>query len=374
MLSILIIYNRKSEHSLLTFILLLICMIYPTTMIMLIPSLFMWLIYQKIRFKKKILASITAIFAFILLYGVVYFLNGNINLSAVSTTQALEQPDSDPGLIQATIIHFTQNSIKVILEPFIFFVYQIVSYVPFLLLLAAIIRRQKPDLKKYFQQHQTLFSFLIIAFIIGSYGRSLLSFTENGPQLTNNFFHPLFILVATIVVIGSIYQANKKILLGGLSIVILILGLNIPRAILFYKAKLETNDFEFLVNKLNEDVNESEIAFVSTENSNSTYVYYPYAHLRWYIRNYFPSSLSPLYLMDNFDSKYWERNRVPTKSKYYDDLVNKQKTIPEVIEEYKIKYLLIENKYTASVDLGTDLKYSSKQLCDFLFIEFDYDN
>lgn len=371
-LSVLLWYYRKSDTNIITLILLLTAIVYPTTIIMLIPALIVWLIYLWLKYNFSVRQNIYWVLSFVITMVFVVLVNNCLSKNSAFFYENIPERISQPGMMETIVYYFRNNYLKVLFEPFIFLVYQLLSYSLFILLFIFHLRIKNISPKKLINDHLILISFLIFAFLIGSIGRALLGFTENGRQITNNFFHPLFILMSSYLLIKTLWDTNaRKLILFSFFIVAVILGLNIPRAVLLYKDPISLNDHLFLLNKLKN--NSSELAFVSIKNNNSTYVYYPFAHLRWFMRDYFPSSLSQELLINRLDEKNYEK--WPSKySKYYKDIIVNGKTIPEVIKANQIPYVVIENQLIDSIDVQQFSTFKATQLRDFIFYEFSYQN
>ncbi len=347
---------RKSSYPVIAFIILLISLVYPLTIILFIPTLLLWLLSLKYILKYKISHA---------LWGIILFIFSFLIISLINKSPEIKSIDLRPILISFV----KENLLVIIFEPLIYLLYQIISFSPFLILLFIYLKEYKINLRSLIAENEIILLFLFICFILGSYGAALLGFTPDGRQFLTNFYFPLQILVASLILIKSLTALNKfKIRLFSSILLIILFGLNIPRVIQIYKKTVNKKDFQILIGKFSN--NTDEIAFISTRNTNSTYVYAPYGHLRWYIKDYFPSSLSLKFLQNEIKIKNIVGQLPTNNAKYYNDLMVKNKNISEIISENRIRFLIVENKFIDSLYLKGNLKYTITRLEKHRLYEF----
>jgi hypothetical protein len=355
----LLFIHRKSKHQIITLLLLLIALIYPTTILLIVPTLFICLIINWVFFNQK------GYFEILITSFVFLFFNSRRLLNETVPSVAT----NEPGLFSAIIDYASNNYLTIIVEPFVYFAYLLLSLAPFMIIFAFYFKQNRFKVKQVFESHRFLIIYLFLGFFVGAFGSSLIGFTQDGRQLLTNFYFPVYILFGTLV-LGKSILGTKPLKLFGFGLLLLTIALNSPRVFMHYKTPVNIKDYEFLISKF--ENNRDEITFISTKNNNSTYVYIPYPHLRWYIKDYFPTSLSLGFLKNKLGTDNIERHGQLYRAKYSRELIIEEKSIPDIIRENRIRFLIVEEGYVDSLSFDQNLTFKKTKLEDHLFFEFTH--
>ena len=326
---------------------------YLPTMVLLIPSMACWYVFNVIvkdtRHNKIILVS--------------------IGILGISFAWILWQTHSDnvfSSSILSLIYQYFANDWSrlyiLIKEPVLRTGWIFLTHLPFIVLGLYIFRVR---LKSLLRSHSYLISFVTIAYILGVSGIALISFTNNGDQLMRNLFDPLFILTSTIVLVLGLFKSKDRItqILAYLTLSIVIVFNVYPtfRAGNHLNLKAHLQFKSLLSNKLNNVVFVNNQEFYKNTRRKNIYFIMPYHNLRGFFRGYFPQSLSLDKIKMSTLRDLLESEPIIKNANYYNQIVKLKKRPEKIIEQDSIMFIFVENniKDTELVDFLADYrKYS----------------
>jgi len=318
-----------------------IAVIYPPTMITIVPSLFIWMFYA--LYNKEFGAAKNSFFICgIIIAGMLY----------VVFNEALpETAKSIPGTLDLVISYFTEDYSRIFLlikNPILRSGYILLAFSPLLILLW--FHYKKKGLARIIEDKKSLVVFLCIAYFISVLGVAFLCFTYDGDQLHENIFYPLYILLVFFIFV-KLFMSNVILRNLAISLFLVTLSLSIYGSIDYFKSRVypDIENKEAIIQALKGSKGKivwvsSEEAFYNTRKKNTNFII-PGHNLRFYVEDYFPQCLS----LDRIklESIYEQSNLSQTiqSSKYYNEIIEQGFTYKEVIERHdEIQFLIIDKK------------------------------
>lgn len=354
-LLVLLLLFRKKDINTITFITLLIIFVYPSTAVLLFPTLFIWLLYWLRKDKTKSNISFLSVITGILPFLILSYLNKFTDLSGSGIQFA------------SILIYFKNNILKIISEPFIRMIWELVTYSPYIILAFLFLKYRESSFTDYIQQNKSLISLLFIGYVIGSVGIALLSFTANGHQLLSNFYDPLFILLASLLIIKCVYfNQNIKVKYFAFVIILFTLIINLP-GITWNKENLNFNKYNNLAKIFDGD---KKIAFI--HGNKSAYFEIPFGNLRWFTQGYFPVNLSAGFIELNSISDKFDFSSSILNTKYYDELVSQNMAIDLILRENKFDYLIVAKTFDDSLNISSSEIANKKNIGSYYIYELNF--
>lgn len=320
-------------------ILAFLAVIYPTTMIAIFPSLLLWSLYLILNKNYKLVRDNISV-CLIIVAGMMYVnLFGSLPKTGNVST------------LDYVISFFTEDTSKLILfikEPLLRSLYILFAFSPFLILLFFVFKRK--GILEILKKYKDLIIILSILYITSVFGVVLLEFTYDGDQIHRNIFYPLYILM-TLFFFLKLFSASSKIKKISISLLIITILLNVF-GVINYHEKFEkpviTNK-DKIIDALNKE--NSNTVFISSEEAlynkrrKHPYFVFPGYNLRFYVKNYFPKTLSlDKIKIETLSDKQYLEEAVKT-TEFYDEVVNQGKSYKDIIDKNdNIDVLIIDNR------------------------------
>lgn len=358
---------KKNKYQNTIMILAFIGIVYPTTIISILPSIIIFMFI----FRKKMIKLywLDVVIVTITILSVFWKVN---QLNVALPEQNLTDVPSTLELVKQFFSENPKNLFIFIKEPVLRTLYIIIAFAPLILLLLPKRREIFQVLKKHFK----LLVLLLIIYFISLSGLILLNFTKDGEQLYTNIFYPFFILMMFLGFLYIIVKSSKKIRIIGAAIFALTIVLNLYGVInekLINTEPLETEN----VLKISEHIRKTkgkaiiiaDEGFYSNTRRKNIYFIIPGHNLRYLNNNYFPQTVS----LDRIDISSKRDTFDITKrlmlSMYYKDVLLDKRNYQDIIKTNQDIKLIIIDKNAPEFDNSEEnfnLSYLGK-IDDFYF-------
>jgi hypothetical protein len=330
-----------------------IAVIYPPTMITIVPSLFIWMFYALYN-KEFGAAKDSSFICGIIIAGMLYVVfNGALP----------ETANAGPGTLDSVISYFTEDYTRIFLlikEPILRTGYILLAFSPFLILLW--FHYKKRGVFAFIKEKQGLIVFLCIAYLISSVGIVLLNFSYDGDQIHRNIFYPLYVLLVFLCFV-KLFMSNVLLRNLAIGLFLVTLSLNIYGLFDYAKLieKLEIKNREAIIEALKGSRGKivwvgSEEAFYNTRRKNIDFII-PGHNLRFYIEDYFPQCLSLDRIKLESINDQFNLGQTIQSSQYYNEIIEQGLTYKEVIDRHdEIQFLIIDKKAPEYLNVEKDYK------------------
>jgi hypothetical protein len=318
-----------------------IAVIYPPTMITIVPSLFIWMFYA--LYNKEFGAAKNSFFICgIIIAGMLYVVfNGVLP----------ETSNAGPGTLDLVISYFTEDYTRIFLlikEPILRTGYMLLAFSPLLILLW--FHYKKRGMLTFIKEKKDLIVFLCIAYFISVVGIVLLSFSKDGDQIHSNIFYPFYILLVFLCFV-KLFFANSLLRNLAISLFLVTLSISVYGSI-DYSNSIENPDLEnkeAIIQAL--AVSKGKVVFLSSEETlknkrrkHPNFII-PGYNLRFYVEDYFPHALSlDRIKIESIGDQFYLSQGIRS-AQYYSEIIEHDLTYKEVIERHdEIKFLIIDKK------------------------------
>jgi hypothetical protein len=334
-----------------------IAVVYPTTMITIVPSLLIWMLYA--LYKKESEAVRDSLLISGLIVAGMFYVGFYGSLPETEST--------GPGTLDLVSSYFTDDPARIFLlvkEPILRSGYILLAFTPLLILLW--FHYRKSGLIRIIKKNEGLIVFLFIAYLTSIVGIVLLNFSYDGDQLHSNLFYPLYILLVFFAFI-QLFFTNSLLKNVAIGLFLVTLSLNVY-GVIDYSNSIEDPDIEngeAIIQALAGSKGKviflaSEEVFHNTRSKNINFII-PGHNLRFYVRDYFPQCISLDRIKLESINDRFNLDQTIQSAQYYNQIIKQGLSYKEVIELHSdIEFLIIDKRAPELTDF--EVKFDAKNL------------
>ncbi|UAM96611.1 hypothetical protein K8354_09675 [Polaribacter litorisediminis] len=338
---------------------ILICafigIVYPPTLVTIIPSIMIWQIFIIKQINKKIIFDNFILFISI---GLVFLWINSFEKGSIDNNVY-----DIPSTIEMIQTHFGSNIKKYlmyVISPLLTFI-KLSFYVSPILILLFLKRKSLVNILK--TKKDLIFLFTLF-FVISSYGAGLLGYHKDGVQLYENIMLPIYILCIFLAFIYLISSKKTYIKVFTTIVLSLMLIINIYG---FLGRRFSNNPEDNKVSNVNniidaykkssskESIMIASNDFYSDMRSKNTKFIIAGHNLRFFVNGYFPHTLSldKIKMESMAEKAYLAKNLI--RSKYFNEIIQQELSYKEVIKSNKeITFLIIDKEALENINAESE--------------------
>jgi hypothetical protein len=333
---------KKNQHKNTILILACIGVVYPTTMLTIIPSLMLWALFYRNKMTKSNWIDLGVA---VIIIGAVMWKVNLLN-KAIPIQSGFTNP-SMGSIIKEYFLSDLSNLLSFIIEPLLRTIYILIAFLPLIILLWA----QKKVLLQKYAKHAQLVVLFVVMYLLSIFGIVILDFSYDGDQLHRNIFSPLYVIITLFGFLYVFNHATKYIVKIGVGIFIFTIMLNIIGMTHMLKSQEIPNQqgLENIIKTMKNNYGETvfiagEDYFKNTRRKNINFIV-PAHNLRFYLNNYNPHCLSIDKIKLEDESDFFNLGNMQTSSRYFKEIIINKETYVDVFKNNnKIGYLIIEQQ------------------------------